>query len=118
MKKRIVVKDALTRAQTYRTKPEIPPGLIEYCKPWTHCEIRAYHQCEKRRKPKGKAKKSRRIRGFIFIFFIDNLGNVSQQPIRIMHKFHMTHRQFVGYARRLTRDTDQALHFALAKNIY
>lgn len=118
MKKRIAVKDALVRAQTYRTKPEIPAELTQYCDPsWTHCEIRAYHQCERRKKPRGKAKKSRRVRGFIFIFFIDNHGHVSQRPIRIMHKFHMTHRQFVNHVRCLTKNTDQTLYFALAKSV-
>ncbi len=117
MKKHITVKVALARAQIYKKKPEIPAELMKYCDPWTHCEIRAYHQCKRRKQPRGNAKKSRPVKGIIFIFFIDAVGNISKKPIRIMHKFQMTHRQFVSQARCLTNNTDQALHFALAKSV-
>jgi hypothetical protein len=115
MPKQATVQEALKKACIYEKKPKIPPKVATEFKPWTHCEIRAYHQRIRCKKANGKPKRTRRVRGFLFIFLMHSSGDITGKPIRIIHKEGLTRREFVCYARKLTDNTNQSLLHVLAK---
>ena len=64
--------------------------------------------------PSGKLKKSRRVKGFIFIFLANKKsGTTTRKPIRIMRKSNMTRRDFTRYAQGLTENLENSLFHAL-----
>ena len=107
-KKPASVKIALEKAAVYKKRPLIPNNLASQFPQFTHCEIRSYYQYYITKINKGNPRAFRRFRGFVFIFLVDQDGNPSRKPIRVIHKGKMKEKAFLSYIKCLTENASPA----------